>query len=151
MSRWTRILTLSLLPVAAAALGSAPSQESAPAKQSDSSHKKKSNPSAEHGATKKSSAGAKASLNPQPIPPGRTKSARKTATTTTGSGKTGQFGDDQGRHAQGNSSRKKTSKTKVNTPSTKKTSATPSRQTGNDKGIIFVGGKKTQKTQKTRT
>ncbi|MDQ6891735.1 MAG: hypothetical protein M3167_03535 [Acidobacteriota bacterium] len=178
MSRWTRILTLSLLPVAAVALGTAPPQEAAPATQVDSpartTHKKKSNPSAEHGATTKSTAGADASLNPQPIPPGHTKSARRKSATTTTDGSNGELRDTNTKSARRKSSdgrrpngelrdpsSKKTSKTsktsKLNTdgeirhPSSKKSSATSSKETGNDKGIIFVGGKKTQKTQKTRT
>lgn len=187
MSRWTRILTLSVLPVAAAvALGSAPIQESAPV------HKKKSNPSAEHGATAKPAPGADASLNPQPIPPGRSKSARrKSATTAEGSnselrdtgsksarrksaatadGSNSDLRDTRSTSARRKSSvrksssgelrdpsSRKTSKTKLNTdgeirhPSSKKSSATSSKTNGTDKGIIFVGGKKAQKTQKTRT
>ncbi|HYK42111.1 MAG TPA: hypothetical protein VE007_06945 [Thermoanaerobaculia bacterium] len=218
MSRWTRVLSLSLLPVAAAvALGSAPIQESAPV------HKKKSNPSAEHGATTKPAPGADASLNPQPIPPGRNKSVvpgigrkngskksvatdgsnselrdtsstsarRKSARTTDGSnselrdtsstsarrksarttdGSSSELRDTSSTSARRKSSvsksssgelrdpsSRKTSKTKLNTdgeirhPSSKKSSTTSSKTDGTDKGIIFVGGKKTQKTQKTRS
>jgi hypothetical protein len=163
---------LALLPVAAVALGSAPIQESAPA------HKKKSNPSAEHGATTKPAPGADASLNPQPIPPGRNKSVvpglgRKTASkkSVAADGSNAEARDTGTKSARRKSattadassgelrdpSSRKTSKTKLNTdgeirhPSSKKSSATSSKANGNDKGIIFVGGKKTQKAQKTRT
>ena len=195
MSRWTRILTLLLLPVAAVALGGVPAQDEAPARKVDSQHKKKSNPSAEHGTTSKPAPGADASLNPQPIPPGKkksglarrnastrsaaadgsnveardtgTKSARRKSATTSTDGSSSELRDTGTKTARRKSattnangelrdpSSRKTSKTKLNTdgeirhPSSKKSSATSSRENGNDKGIIFVGGKKTQKPKKT--